>query len=83
MNEEKPVLVNGCCTVLKEHCYKSNFASLYYTTNAGFRKQLYKIDHFSDVRKEMGQKGKKYVAENYNWTLIIGRLRKAIEEIGK
>jgi hypothetical protein len=31
----------------------------------------------------MGQKGKKYVAENYNWTLIIGRLRKAIEEIGK
>lgn len=83
MNEEKPVLVNGCCAVLKEHCYKSNFASLYYTTNAGFRKQLYKIDHFSDVRKEMGEKGKKYVAENYNWTLIIGRLRKAIEEIGK
>lgn len=35
------------------------------------------------LEKRWDKKEKKYVAENYNWTLIIGRLRKAIEEIGK
>ena len=31
----------------------------------------------------MGEKGKRYVEENYNWPLIMGRLKNVIENINE
>lgn len=82
MNQGKPMLVNGHCKVLKEHCLKSDFASFYYTNSTNFNRFLYKIENSISLRQEMGQKGKKYVAENYNWRIIMERLRLAIDVVG-
>ena len=82
MSQGKPMLVNGHCKVLKEHCLKSNFASFYYTNNTNFNRALHKIENSMSLRREMGQKGKKYVTENYNWYIIMERLRKAINVLG-
>lgn len=79
MSEGKPMLVNGRCKVLKEHCCKSNFASLYYLTSRDFTRKLYQLDHSVELRKSMGKKGMYYVKKNYDWPLIMERLRNAIE----
>ena len=78
MNEGKPMLVNGHCKVLKEHCYKSDFASLYYMTSKDFTRKLFQLDNSVELRKSMGQKGEYYVRSHYNWSLIMGRLISAI-----
>ena len=81
MSEGKAMLVNGSCNVLKEHCLKSDFASFYYMNNRGFNQALRRIEQSEDLREEMGEKGVFYVKSNYNWTLIMGRLKQAIKSI--
>lgn len=83
MNQKKPVLVNGHCKVLKEHCFKSNFASVYYMTKRGFCKKLRKMELSQELRKRMGEDGEKYVEENYNWNLIMTRLKSCINNLKK
>lgn len=77
----KAILVNGNCNVLKEHCLKSDYAALYYTDQSSFINQLHKLDSSYTLREEMGRKGASYVADNYNWDVIMKRLKKAIEDI--
>lgn len=79
MNEGKPMLVNGHCKVLKEHCYKSDFAAVYYMTSCSFNKRLSEMELSAGLRKKMGENGKQYVKDNYYWPLIMGRLVEAIE----
>lgn len=83
MNDEKPMLVNGKCAVLKEHCIKSNRAALYYTSKKTFLKNLYQMDSDKELCEEMGVKGKAYVKENYQWNKIISSLIAIIEKTGK
>lgn len=75
----KAMLVNGKCEVLKEHCRKSNHAAVYYTGKRSFMSQLHRLDSDPDLRVKMGEKGRKYVEENYNWDLILSRLTEIIE----
>ena len=49
--------------------------------NSGFNKALRRIEQSEDLREEMGEKGVFYVKSNYNWTLIMGRLKQAIKSI--
>lgn len=81
MSQGRPMLVNGHCKVLKEHCYKSDGASFYYMNNAGFNHALNKMERSASLREAMGDKGVKYVADNYNWELIMGRLKSVIESM--
>ena len=81
MSQKKPMLVNGHCKVLKEHCLKSDFASFYYMNKRGFNQALRRIEQSEDLREEMGEKGASYVKSNYDWTLIMGRLKQAIKSI--
>lgn len=81
MSQGKAMLVNGRCKVLKEHCYKSDFASFYYMTSRSFNEKLYRMDTSVELRKSMGEKGKKYVMENYSWKEIMGRLKLTIEQL--
>lgn len=81
MSRGKAMLVNGRCAVLKEHCEQSGGAAMYYMNRREFASQLYKIENSDELRMQMGEKGKKYVAENYNWKVIIERLKKVINSL--
>lgn len=81
MSQGKPMIVNGKCEVLKEHCVKSDYAALYYTTKSDFIAKLYKLDTSKSLRLEMGEKAVKYVRENYDWSIILMRLKNIIETI--
>ena len=73
------MLVNGRCAVLKEHCEQSDGAAMYYMNRRDFASKLYKIENSDELRIQMGEKGKRYVAGNYNWDLIMNRLKTAIK----
>ncbi len=81
MSQAKPMIVNGKCEVLKEHCIKSNYAALYYTSKQDFICKLYQLDVSDELRIEMGKKAVKYIQENYDWSVILTRLKKTIETI--
>ncbi len=81
MNQGKPMIVNGECEVLKEHCVKSDYAALYYTAKSDFIAKLYKLDMSESLRLEMGERAVKYVQENYNWPVILARLKENIKKI--
>ncbi|SDB18901.1 glycosyltransferase family 4 protein [Butyrivibrio sp. INlla16] len=74
----KPVLVNGECEVLKGHCDKSG-GGLYYTDYEGFEKGLTTLLSDPSLREEMGEKGKSYVNERFNWKVICDNLSEMIE----
>lgn len=82
MGQGKPVLVNGCCAVLKEHCIKSDHAALYYTRKKSFISKLHLLECSSELREQMGRKAQKYVKECYDWSIILSRLKDQIEAIG-
>ena len=78
MAYEKPVLVNGHCTVLKGHCRKSD-AGLYFDNYFQFEGALnYLLTHKEEC-DVMGRNAKKYVDENYRWDIIIKKVSSLIE----
>ena len=79
--EAKAMLVNGNCNVLKEHCHKSNNAALYYTNEKSFIDKLHTLDSSTNLRLEMGEKGYSYVNSNYDWNIIMKKLKHVIENI--
>lgn len=81
LNDSVPVLVNGHCEVLKDHCRKSGMAVRYYTGCRSFCKEATRILSDDSIRNIMTIKGKEYMNQNYSWDTIMPRLRKAIESI--
>ena len=81
LNDRVPVLVNGHCNVLREHCRKSGGAILYYTGKHSFIKGLGRIVSDQALRASMQERGKEYMEKNYSWDLIMPRLYKAIDEV--
>lgn len=80
MSLKRPVLVHGNSEVVKGHCVKSN-GGLYYQNYYEFEGCLnYMLSH-PDVCKKMGENGKNYVDENYQWEAITRRLSDLIEKI--
>mgnify|MGYP003364072704 CR=1 FL=1 len=78
---KKPILVNAHCNVMKEHCKKSNHAALTYHGKRDFIKKLHLINSSEILRTKMGEKGAIYIKNNYNWELIIQRLKNSIEYV--
>ena len=75
-----PMLVNGRCEVMKDHC-KFSGAALWYDNGRDFRKKLHRILSDPALRQSMAERGPRYVRENYGWELIIGKLRRLIESL--
>jgi glycosyltransferase involved in cell wall biosynthesis len=75
-----PVLLNAHSGVLKSHVVKSN-AGLYYYGLEDFKAALHIILSNEQLAYSMGENGKKYVAENYNWDDIVSQLRRLFEEV--
>ena len=76
-----PVVVNGKCPVLKEHCVRSG-AGLYYRDYFEFEGVLRYLLERPELRKQMGRLGERYVEENYQWDKIVERLSRMIETVG-
>lgn len=81
MTLQRPMLVNGHCAVLREHCKKSKQAALPYYGQKSFIRQLHKMDSAEWLRDVMGSKGKAYVQTHYSWTQIMDRLTACIEQV--
>jgi hexosyltransferase len=73
----KPVLLNGKCEVLKDHVILSN-GGLYYESKWEFIETLdYLIRNFK-IAEKMGENGREYVDENYQWNRVIKKIQKKI-----
>ncbi len=75
-----PVLVNGSCPVLKDHCLRSS-GGLYYTDYFEFEGCTdYLLGH-SQQYSEMQENCIAYVESNYRWNTIIERICSLINRI--
>lgn len=77
-----PVVVNGRCSTLREHCTKSN-AGLYYENFFEFERALDLILANDSVYEEMARNGLKYIKENYEWNAIIEKFIQLINKAVK
>jgi len=65
----KPVLANALCDVLKGQCLRSN-AGLFYEDYGEFREALSLLLAAPDLRRAMGENGRRYYEANYSWDRI-------------
>ena len=77
----RPVLVNGKCEVLKDHCTCSNAGLSFYNTREFIEELEYLYTH-DEVYRIMCRNGIRYVEENYQWDVIINRIHDLIERVG-
>lgn len=75
-----PMLVNGKCEVMKDHCRLSG-AALWYDNSRDFVNKLHRLLSDEALRAEMRGKGPTYIRQYYDWETIIGKLRRLIEAI--
>lgn len=75
-----PVLVNGKCEVLKQHCEKSG-GGFYYWNYMMFDDALSRLLGDAELRRQMGATGRTYQQENYNWSMICSKMEAAIESV--
>ena len=74
----RPVLVNGKCQVLKEHCIQSN-AGFYFMNEREFDAELDYLQLHEREYRIMCENGKRYVRENYRWEDVMNRIMNLIE----
>ncbi len=65
-----PILANARSEVLVDHCHKSN-AGLFYADRYEFTEALRLLIADPHLRECMGRNGRRYVAENYRWDVIL------------
>jgi len=76
----RAVLVNGKCSVLKEHCDESK-AGLYYENECEFSKDMEILLEDEKRCNLMGIAGKEYVNRKYNWDIILNKISDMIEYV--
>jgi glycosyltransferase involved in cell wall biosynthesis len=77
-----PVLVNGDCEVLKNHCRRSQ-AGLWYQGPDEFREAFLWLSAPENApqRRSMVENGRRYVERGYRWNCIVEKYREAGEPI--
>ncbi|MBQ9827683.1 MAG: glycosyltransferase family 4 protein [Lachnospiraceae bacterium] len=80
MSLKKPVLVNGNCRVLKDHCLLSN-GGLYYYDDVEFCEALQYLINNRETAEIMGENGRAYVEAHYDWGSITDTLSEMIEKL--
>lgn len=74
-----PVLVNGACETLREHCVRSN-AGLYYHNFFEFEGALNVLLGRQEVYEEMSHNALRYVLNHYEWDVILEQFCRLIEK---
>jgi glycosyltransferase involved in cell wall biosynthesis len=77
---ETPVLVNGRCTVTREHCQRSN-GGLYFSNYDEFATTTNYLMANPGTARRMGQNGRQYVLDYYQWPTIVEKYRQIIDSI--
>lgn len=75
-----PIIANGECKILKAHCQDGK-SGLSYCSEQEFINALDDLLSHKEKRKKMGIAAKKYVDENYTWTIVTDKLTKMINDI--
>jgi len=65
----KPALANGQSAVLRGHCIRSN-GGLYYRNYDEFAESLDLLMADHELARQLGENGRRYVAENYSWNIV-------------
>lgn len=76
----RPVLVNGECQVLRDHCTKGQCGLWFHSEDEFCACVRYLLENPA-VYETMAQNGREYVAQNYSWDIIIAKLRSLIEVV--
>ncbi|MCU0490761.1 MAG: glycosyltransferase family 4 protein [Chloroflexaceae bacterium] len=77
-----PALVHGDCAVTSEHVERSS-GGWCFRSYEDFRAALDEALANPTMRAERGQAGRRYVAEQYNWTAVMNRLDEALDRFTK
>ena len=77
-----PVLVNGWCGPMVEHCVNSG-GGLYYTGVADFDLALARLMDDPQARTTLARAGRAYVRRSYGWPAVATRLDGLIERISR
>lgn len=80
MHSGIPVLVNGRCKVLRDHCEQSN-GGFAYTDYHSFETALTRLLSDVNLRKTLGENGHRYEQQNYSWPIITQKWIKLIEHV--
>lgn len=81
LNDRVPVLVNGRCAVLKEHCIRSRGGLEYYMDRKDFIRKVSYLTSSEANRSVMADKGKEYYEANYSWETVVRKFADVIEKI--
>lgn len=81
LNDNVPVLVNGHCEVLREHCERSGGAIHYYMDGKSFNAEIRSITGSPELQESMAVLGKEYFVKNYSWATVMERLTDAIRKV--
>jgi glycosyltransferase involved in cell wall biosynthesis len=73
-----PGLVNARSAVLQDHCRRAN-GGLYYEGADEFGEAFGLMLYDRELRRAMGENGRRYVRENYRWDVVLARYRELIE----
>jgi glycosyltransferase involved in cell wall biosynthesis len=69
-----PGLVNASSAVLKEHCLRSN-AGLFYEDGEEYVEAMDLLVRNEPLRASLGANGRRYVDEEYRWSVVLDRWR--------
>jgi glycosyltransferase involved in cell wall biosynthesis len=78
----KPVLVNGQCDVLKGQCLRSN-AGFFYENYLEFLFALRSLEASSRLRRWLGENGRRFFREHYEWPVIERRYLDLLERLAR
>lgn len=75
-----PALVNGNCAVLRGHCLRSN-GGLFYSNYEEFEACLDLLLENRSLASVLGNNGKQYIQNQYQWDVIDKKLLRIIEGV--
>ena len=75
-----PILVNGRCPVLVEHCVRSS-GGLYYADGEEFMECMKLLVRDDRLRAAMARNGCEYVRRNYQWPVVLGKYERVFAKL--
>ena len=76
-----PVVVHGSCPVTRHHVVASG-GGLYFVSDEDFQGVVGRLVTEPSLCKEMATAGLTYVAEQYNWSVVLDRFDAVMKELG-
>jgi glycosyltransferase involved in cell wall biosynthesis len=77
---ETPVLVHAACPVTKTHVVKSG-GGLYFGNAADLVGVVRALHERPQLARQMGQSGRRYVAERFNWEAVLDRFDHVVSQV--